>query len=354
MRRVFNRLSAFAACLLVGLGLGPAPSETAHAQDGAVRIDDASLLSQIGGRPSFSPDGKRIAFVGKTYGDAFEIDLATRKVRNLTANVPHNGVVRIQYLPNGDYLVTAPRRYDGPNTRAHLEMWVLDKGLQHGLQPLGSQVFEGIAVSKRSNLIAWAVIEPELKPNESWQLAFAKPVKHYMAEIAYRGGVPYLANKREILSPKPKDCIFVEPQDFRDGDRELIYSCMGPPSGGMVSISVMGTRLADGASTTYYRRAGDYAEVEGISPDGRWTTVECGKQDKAALPPLDVCRLDLRSGAELAPLVLATAPDDTRGVSNPVVSPDGKWIALQRSDSADPDIGGGAGVYLLRMPTASR
>lgn len=307
------------------------------------------VLSEFGGRPAFSPDGKRIAFVGRTYGDAFEIDLATRKVRNLTAGIPHHGIVRIQYLANGDYLVTAPRFEPGPNTRAHLEMWILDRSLEKGLQPLKQQVFEGIAVSRRSNLIAWAVIEPELKPVENWQLGFARPTKHYVAEISYRNGVPLLVAKREILATLPKECIFIEPQDFRAGDGELVYSCMGPSSGGSVSISVMGTKLSSGSSVTYFRRAGEYAEVEGIAPEGDWATVECGKQDKMALPPLDICRLDLKANGALSRLVLAAKPGDTRGVSNPVVSPDGQWIAFQRSDSADPDIGGGSGVYLLRL-----
>ena len=115
----------------------------------------------------------------------------------------------------------------GPNTRAHLEMWVLDKHLAKGLQPLGEQVFEGIAVSRRKNLIAWSVIEPELGPDENWQAGFARPTKRYMAEIAERDGRAVLVGKHEILSSLPKDCLFIEPQDFRAGDGELVYSCMG-------------------------------------------------------------------------------------------------------------------------------
>jgi hypothetical protein len=317
---------------------------------GTVHIADAVVISEFGGRPAFSPDGKRVAFVGKTYGDAFEVDLESRKVRNLTGNIPHNGIVRIQYLRNGDYLITAPRIYQGPNTRAHLEMWVLDKNLQTGLHPLDTEVFEGIAVSRRSNLIAWSVIKPKLGRGENWQRAYSRSAKHYMAEVAYRDGVAYLADKREILHEMPKECVFIEAQDFRDQDRELVYSCVGPPTDGPVSISTMGAKLPNGPSVTYFRQAGIYAEVEGVSTDGSWATVECGSQSMGALPPLDICRLPMRPNSQMTPLVVATAPGSARGVSNSVVSPDGRWIALQRSDSNDPDIGSGAGVYLLRVP----
>lgn len=328
-----------------------APPQAAQA---AVNVDKATILSEFGGRAAFSPDGKRIAFVGRSYGDAYEIELATRKVRNLTSNIPHNGIMRIQYLPNGDYLVTAPRIHNGPNTRAHLEMWVLDRSLTLGLQPLGEQVFEGIAVSRRQNLIAWTVIEPELKPSESWALGFARPTKRYMAHISYHAGKAVLTDKHEIMSTLPSQCSFIEPQDFRDNDSELVYTCMGKTSGGQLSISVMGTRLPNGKNMIHYRHDGEYDEVEGIAPGGNWTAVECGKQDKPGLPPLDICRLELTPGGAMSTLVVGSEPGSTRSISNPVVSPDGQWIAFQSSDSSDPDIGAGNGLYLLKIPDWAR
>lgn len=41
-------------------------------------------LLDYGERPYWSPDGRRIAFVDKHYGDICEIDVETREVRNLT------------------------------------------------------------------------------------------------------------------------------------------------------------------------------------------------------------------------------------------------------------------------------
>jgi hypothetical protein len=341
----------------IGLAiLASAPGSVLRGQSrpGPATVDQAILLSEFGGRPSFSPDGKQIAFVSRSYGDAYEIDLASRKVRNLTSNIPHNGVVRIQYLANGDYLVTAPRHDAGPNTRAHLELWVLDKGLRKGLQPLDAHVFEGVALSLRSNLIAWTAIEPALKASENWALGFSRPTKRHVARVSYRGGVPVLTDKREILSTLPAECSFIEPQDFRNDDRELIYSCIGPATSKQVSISVMGTKLPNGPSVVYYRQPGQYAEAEGIAPGGTWATVECGTQGTAALPPLDICRLDLVPNGKLTRLVVAVQPGTGADVSNSVVSPDGRWLAFQRSDTNSPDIGAGSGIFLLPVNATAR
>lgn len=338
---------AAAACLaampqLVTLAL-------AQPAEGELRLEDAIELSPFGGRAAFSPDGKKVVFVDRSYGDAYEIDLATRHVRNLTAHLPHQGIMRIQYLAGGDFLVTAPRVRSGPNTRAHLEMLVLDKELKRGLQPLGQQVFEGIAVSRRKNLIAWTVVEPELKPKESWQLAFVRPTKRYIAEVTYRNGGPTLTARREIMATLPKPCSFIEPQDFRDADRELVYSCLGPSSTGGITISVMGNRIADDRNVVYRQEDGEYSEVEGLAPGGDWATVECGKQDKAGLPPLDICRLQLVPGGKMNLLVRGTKSGSTGDISNPVVSPDGKWLLFQKSDSASGEIGEGYGLYMLQL-----
>ncbi|RYD90806.1 MAG: hypothetical protein EOP61_28780 [Sphingomonadales bacterium] len=206
-----------------------------------------------------------------------------------------------------------------------------------------------IAVSGKRNLIAWTVIDPELKPSENWQLAFVRPTRRYVAEVIYEGGVPRLSGKREVMATLPPECAFIEPQDFRDGDRELVYSCMGPLARGL-SISVMGTDLASGISKTYYRKTGEYAEVEGIAPDGSWTAVECGKQEKQGLPPLDICRLELRENGELSLLVRGTTPGSSIDICNPVVSPDGRWLAFQRSDAMNGEIGEGYGLYLMPLP----
>jgi hypothetical protein len=328
----------------VGIDPGPRPTP----------FTEATRLSAFGERPAYSPDGKRIAFIGKSYGDAFEIELATGRVRNLTVNFPHQGFLRVQYLPNGDYLLVGPRRFNGPNTRANVEMWVLDRALSKGIQPLDEKLFEGVAISAKRNFISWMAFDPPLvlKPTEHWMMvAPKKPMKHYVGEIIDVGGTKRIANKREIMPTLPEGCqSMVEPQDFRDNDRELIVYCGGTtPQGGYLS-KIFGYRLDTGAIVTYRNRPDEYNESEGISPDGTWDAVECGTPgDRPGPPALDICKLELKPGGKRTLLVDSTSSGSSVHVSNPVVSPDGKWLAFQASDYSSGEIGECVGIYIARV-----
>src|SRR5438034_2369912 len=59
-------------------------------------------VTWFGERADWSHDGRKILFVSKTFGDALEMDLATKAIRNLTAHYPHCGYTRALYLANGD------------------------------------------------------------------------------------------------------------------------------------------------------------------------------------------------------------------------------------------------------------
>ena len=67
-------------------------------------------LTHFGERASWSPDGKRIAFMEKSFGDAFEVDVSTKAIRLLT-HYPHAGFLRVQFLPNGDYFLIGARTF---------------------------------------------------------------------------------------------------------------------------------------------------------------------------------------------------------------------------------------------------
>src|SRR5215467_1936480 len=69
-------------------------------------------VTWFGERADWSHDGKRILFLTKTFGDAMELDLQTKHIRNLTAHYRHYGYTRALYLKNGDILLSGPLAFD--------------------------------------------------------------------------------------------------------------------------------------------------------------------------------------------------------------------------------------------------
>lgn len=59
------------------------------------------IVTHFGERADFSPDNQRIAFMSKSFGDAFVIDLKTRIIRCLTCSVPGAAFLRIMHLNDG-------------------------------------------------------------------------------------------------------------------------------------------------------------------------------------------------------------------------------------------------------------
>jgi Tol biopolymer transport system component len=300
-------------------------------------------LTGFGERAAWSPDGKRIAFMGKSFGDAFEIDLESKMTRLLTGHFQHAGFLRVQYLPNGDFFLIGARTFtDIRATRSRdQEMWVMKADAKTPPVALNHRISEGVAISRQAMRIAWSNTRgqlPELlAPGES---------VIYTAEIEYQGGAPSLVHKKEVLRARAPECT-LEAQDFRRNDRELIYTCYRSPL-----ADVLGIELATGKITTYRKLADEYNEVEGISPDGEWTLVESSREqsvpDSEKWANIDIWKLRLVPNSN--DFVRLTRWGDYEGykASNPVVSPDGNWIAFQSARNDEP-AGVGHGIFLLKM-----
>lgn len=299
-------------------------------------------LTGFGERAAWSPDGTRIAFIAKSFKDAFEIDLKTRLTRMLTGHFPHAGFLRIQYLPNGDYFLIGARTFaDIRTTRSRdQEMWVMKADAKSPPVPLDHRISEGVAISLKRMKIAWSNTRSQypdlLAPNESVL---------YTAGIAYQNGVPKLTNKKEVMRAKGPECT-LEAQDFRNNDTELIYTCYRSPY-----ADVFGVDLETGKVTAYRKIADEYNEPEGIYPDGKHVLVESSREqgrDRQNSNFIDIWRLKLEpNSTDFARL---TRWGDYAGykASNPVVSPDGKWIAFQSARNDEP-AGVGHGIFLLRL-----
>ena len=302
-----------------------------------------TLLTGFGERAAWSPDGRRIAFMGKSFGDAFKIDLKTNMTRLLTGHFHHAGFLRVQYLPNGDFFLIGARTFtDIRSTRDRdQEMWVLKSDVKTPPVPLDRKISEGVAISRTRRKIAWAntydQYPDELKPGES---------AIYTADIVYQNGSATLAHKKEIIRAMGPQCT-LEPQDFRRDDAELIYTCYRAPH----YADVLGVDLTTGKVALYRNIPGEYNEVEGISPDGQWTLVESSHDqgaDRQDSRYIDLWRLRLVPNS--TDFVRMTYWGDYEGykASNPVVSPDGKWFAFQSARNDEPP-GVGHGIFLYRL-----
>ena len=121
-------------------------------------------LTGFGERAVWSPDGKRVAFMSKSFGDAFEIDLATRMTRLLTGHFRHAGFLRVHYLPNGDYFLIGARTFTDIRTTRDRdqEMWVMTAGARSAPIALSHRISEGVAISRKS--------ATGVEPNGAWAL----------------------------------------------------------------------------------------------------------------------------------------------------------------------------------------
>jgi len=303
-------------------------------------------LTGFGERASWSPDGMRIAFVSRSFGDAFEIDLESKLVRLLTGHFLHKGFLRVQCLPNGDFFLIGAQTFDDIRTTRgrDQEMWVMKANAKTPPVRLNHKISEGVAISRTRMKIAWAnghgQYPEQFKERES---------ALYTANIEYKDGVPTLVNKKEVLRSPGPEC-YLEAQDFRKDDTELTYSCYREHPVG-IKADVMGVNLETGKVTAYRKIEGEYNEPEGISPDGQWTLVESSRDqgpDRQTDRYIDIWKLKLDPGS--ADFLRLTRWGDYEGykASNPVVSPDGKWVAFQSARNDEP-AGVGHGIFLLRL-----
>ena len=119
-------------------------------------------VTTFGERADWSHDGQRILFLEKTFGDVYELDLASGKLKPLTHHYFHEGYTRALYLANGDILLSGARQFDAAEPwpsrdEKNAELWVLRHDLSGPPKPLGEHCSEGPAVSRKAMRIAWTV-----------------------------------------------------------------------------------------------------------------------------------------------------------------------------------------------------
>jgi Tol biopolymer transport system component len=198
-----------------------------------------------------------------------------------------------------------------------------------------------VAISRKQMKIAWSNTRGQYPD----QLAQGESVI-YTADIVHKEGVPTLENKQEVIRAKAPECT-LEAQDFRSNDTDLIYTCYRSPY-----ADVLGIDLNTKKVTVYRKLSDEYNEVEGIYPDGKYTLVESSREqggpERQNSKFIDIWRLKLEANSTDFVRLTRWGDYDGYKASNPVVSPDGRWIAFQSARSKDP-AGVGYGIFLFKV-----
>jgi Tol biopolymer transport system component len=302
------------------------------------------ILTHFGERADFSPDNQRIAFMNKSFGDAFVIDLKTRIIRCLTCNVPGAAFLRVMHLSNGDYILIGPDHFEDIRTSRTRdnELWYLSRAPGSKPVKMGQRMSEGMAISKTSMKVAFSVLPPQ-------DPSLGQGSRLEVAEVAIGAdGGAKLINKKTVHRSPDAKCR-LEAQDFYDNDSKLTFTCYEPNDLG----SAMKLDLATGEAVNLSKLPGSYNEAEGIIPGGVYTLVEADRQcetlgGKRGSGNIDIWKLKMDgSGKEFERL---TFFNDYEGgkASNPVVSTDGRFVAFQYARTTDP-AGVGYGILLYKF-----
>ena len=309
--------------------------------------DHIRRVTWFGERADWAHDGKKFLFLEKTYGDVYEYELGTGRIRCLTGHYYHGGYTRALYLANGDILLSGCTSFDAEkpmlNRYKKAELWVLDGGGKKPPVRLGAACYEGPAVSRKHLRIAWVVSPSQTYDQEEGQF------RMYMADIGYVRGVPELRNKRLILDNKelPFYCR-PETQNFRPPDeKEIIFSAYD-----YQESDVMGLNPETGEIVNYSDTEGVYQEPEGIFPDGEHTLIETDEQNGRGWKYVDIWKLRLDGSRERERLTFFSDYPGYKG-SNPVVSDDGRFIAFQIGSPKDA-AGVGHGIFLFDIEKAEK
>jgi Tol biopolymer transport system component len=110
--------------------------------------------------------------------------------------------------------------------------------------------------------------------------------------------------------------------------------------------------LATKAVTNLSNAADQYDEPEGIFPDGKFSLVECDKQNKQGSRHVDLWKLRLDGGGYVKRLTFFSDYAGYKAL-NPVVSDDGRFIAFQMAKSGD-EAGVGHGIFVMDLEKAKK
>ena len=288
------------------------------------------LVSPTGMRPTWSPDGGALLYLDAPLGDVWQLDLRSGARRNLTGRFATFGFLRAHYLASGDLVLCGPAAAPDPEAeepgRFDGVLWALPAPYNRPPVALGRPCYEGIAVSRTTNRIAWNESAIDFTADDMLVEAATGKSEIWTGEVVVDGkGGARLVDQRLLLSrydvvpPVP-----LEAQDFTGpSDTQLVFTAYGYQGGEVMRYDSVTGQVTNHSNRPFYE------EAEGTAPDGSYVLVERDLMVNPIPGALDFWRLSLSTGTWQR----LTHFNRYRGygASNPVVSPDGRSVTFQLS-----------------------
>jgi hypothetical protein len=308
-------------------------------------------VTDWGERPYWYPDGRKIAFIGRNYGDAYEYDLDTQEIVNITEHGDHHAFLRVLVMHNGDYLLVGPKEFKDRITSRYFEseVWWMPADRHLPPQPLDDTIIQdGLAVSWTQPLVSYmqGYHQDKTLPEFTYRI--------HVRTIEYDAdGIAHWGPDRVVYDGgKYRWC---EPQDFRFDDTEIIFAeYQGPERGDRAEYNSVtrGVNIETGRVRTYVDETNRHNEPEGIFPDNMHTCLESSCDAGKPYPPKDLWKLKL--DGTMRRVRMTRMPDDHswRAV-NSNISPDGRTMAFMVGLQSD-EAGYGRGIGLFDLEAWER
>jgi hypothetical protein len=375
------------AILMAGMARGQMPTLPQELEAKIATHPYVRQLTTWGSRPDWAKDSRHLLFVSKEYGDVFELNMISGRIRPMTFHFPHKGFFRAYYLANGDILLTGARDWQPESRRVSRyfdsEIWLMKSDLSAPPFALGIFNFEGVAVDRNSMRIAWSAPPRRDPVRRTDKQMFTERDgfrtdrnQIWVGEISVSRGKPEVINRRMVadcgdpasklnamLAQRHLHCGMLEPQNFvpGPGDR-LTATAVGVPDGKVITgldpdmrIDAITVALGTG-ETTLLSRTPPYNEPEGIFPDGRNTMVEhtSAPMDMATTEKIDLWELATDGSGKMRRVTRYNLIDPRLKSNQPVISPDGRWMAFDVSTGEiERNVPGqGVGLFLMDLRAA--
>ena len=244
----------------------PAPAPTLDYLNNKFEVE---RVLDWGDRPVFSPDSKRIVFTVDDWHDtpAYEMDLATRKVRCLTCRFGASGNIRrVYYLNDGSYLLTGPASLETasttigakPGTSSANYVYWMPADASMPPQPLGATVDGEVA------------IDYDYSPQGTTRIAWGEILEQqrtFVGEVVNDGKRAALVNRTLLYDGKAADpdrpATYTETYDFIDGGKSVLFFSQqrGKPFNGMYKIDIATGKMTQMPTDAQHNETHSFPDV---------------------------------------------------------------------------------------------